>query len=517
MEKETLLGQRDSEIEKIKEHNRRVVTDLERKVRLAESCRNDENRELKDLRMQLEQAINERDVLENQVAQLRVKNESLAEEVEQKHAELNDLIESEKFLTLELEDRERIINELEVRASNIDDVEKLKEEKFDLLERIEEREDVLKSLQDESIENKSVIDNLKSKLENKEREIAMMISQAEELDGLLNRADHDVHESREKVKLLEKEMEEFQKSSTSIAQLEEIQKERDRLVADVTRMDSIVKAMTVNSDQVDSQYKSRIAELESEIQSLQGSLNSSENRIEALTKERELLARKIEKFGAAKTTTVSPKKSTALVDAETKINALEMELSSMRRAIVDDDNSYDSSLTGMGPEDTSGPTPSPPLTDNVMKAENMFHDAVDLCSEGNFSEAVALLEQASAVLSRLSKPEISKNDAETLKILESDIYGQLGVAFQSLSQVPEAIEAYTTAVDVDPQAHACHANLAVLLHHQSRMKDAENHARIAIDLAPEIDEYQTLLSQIKSFVPLTNGGGSGKFRASTQW
>jgi tetratricopeptide (TPR) repeat protein len=187
-----------------------------------------------------------------------------------------------------------------------------------------------------------------------------------------------------------------------------------------------------------------------------------------------------------------------------------------------DDNSYESSLTGgneTGGGGMDGPTPSPPLTDNVMKAENMFHDAVDLCSEGNFAEAVALLEQASAVLSRLSKSEISKNDAETLKILESDIYGQLGVSFQSLSQVNEAIEAYMTAVDVDPQAHACHANLAVLLHHQSRLKEAEHHARVAIQLAPEIEEYETLLTQIKSFTPVsgTGGGGTSKFRASTQW
>ena len=99
-----------------------------------------------------------------------------------------------------------------------------------------------------------------------------------------------------------------------------------------------------------------------------------------------------------------------------------------------------------------------------------------------------------------------------MKILESDIYGQLGVAFQSLSQVPEAIEAYTTAVDVDPQAHACHANLAVLLHHQGRSKEAESHAKIALHLDPEIDAYQALLIQIRAIHTSPK-----LLRASTKW
>ena len=75
------------------------------------------------------------------------------------------------------------------------------------------------------------------------------------------------------------------------------------------------------------------------------------------------------------------------------------------------------------------------------------------------------------------------------------------MAFQSLAQIPEAIDSYTTAVSVDPEAHACHANLAVLLHHQSRSGEAEKHAQIASDLAPDAQQYEALLEQIRGDMP----------------
>ena len=457
--------------------------------------------------------------MQKQLVQLRSKNESLVVEMDQKISEINELIESEKFLSLELEDRENMIAGLQVHANSKDELDKLKEEKMDLLERIEEREDMLKSLQDESVEKKGEVEKLRDQLESKEREIAMMISQAEELDGLLSRADQDVHASREKVAALEKEIDEIRKNSSQIGG--EAQKERDKLAAEMARLDSLLKATTVNSDTLANQLREQISSLQLQVENLKQSESISENRIKILTDEKNLLTTKLAAASASTTKTTSSPKS--------KINALEKELTLMKRALgrEENDSSYDTSLTGNREnteEEDDGVTPSPaPLTENVLKAENMFHDAVDLCGEASFGEAVALLEQASAILSRLSKSEISKNDATTLKILESDIYGQLGVAFQSLSQVAEAIEAYMTAVDVDPEAHACHANLAVLLHHQSRLKEAETHAKIAIELAPEIDEYTALLSQIKSFTPIaTSGGGGGgyssnKFRASTNW
>jgi tetratricopeptide (TPR) repeat protein len=291
------------------------------------------------------------------------------------------------------------------------------------------------------------------------------------------------------------------------------------LISDVARLDSLLKATTVNSDTLANQLRDQISTLKNEVEISRQGQQAAENRAKILNDEKILLTSKLE---SVKMTSVSPKK---IADSESKISALERELSSMKRAFgkpkKESDDDLTSSLTGHVSEEDEddGVTPSPdlPLTENVLKAENMFHDAVDLCAEGSFAEAVALLEQASAILARLPKSEISKNDPTTLKILESDIYGQLGVAFQSLSQVAEAIEAYMTAVDVDPEAHACHANLAVLLHHQSRLKEAETHAKIAIELAPDIDEYQTLLSQIKTFTPTPAGPANHKFRASTNW
>ena len=508
-ENSNLVSQRDSEMDKLKDHHRRVILDLERKTRLAETSRTEDSKELRDLQIQFEQVATERDSLQNQLNQVRVKNDSLAQEIDQKINEINELIESEKFLSLELEDREKVISELQLDANVREDLEKLRDEKLDLLERIEEREDMLKSLQDESGENKTAIERLKEKLESKEREIGMMISQAEELDGLLSRADQDVHTSREKLAAVEKELDEVRRSNQAGGN--ELQKERDKLTADVARLDSLLKATTVNSDTLANQLRDQISVLQREIESLRQGQQAAENRARALNDEKNLLTSKLESVKPN-----SPKKVT-----ESKISALERELSSMKRAFGQPKKESDDDLTSsLGEDEDDGVTPSPdlPLTENVLKAENMFHDAVDLCAEGSFAEAVALLEQASAILSRLPKGEISRNDPTTLKILESDIYGQLGVAFQSLSQVAEAIEAYMTAVDVDPDAHACHANLAVLLHHQSRLKEAETHAKIAIELAPEIDEYQTLLSQIKTFTPAPAGPTNhNKFRASTNW
>ena len=440
LEKEQAISEREGEMEKLKEHHRRVVADLERKTRMAQQSKTEEGKELRDLRHLYEGVLSEKNRFEKSNLELKGKIEQLNDDLIRRDSELAELIESEKFLSLELEDREKRISQIQSSEANVAEIEKLKEERLDLLERVEEREDYLKALQDEAGVNAAKISQLQAKLESKEREIASMISQADELDNLLARADQDVTSSRVKIQALTAEL--------------------DSLRAVGGKAESIVKAMTVNADQMRKQFEAEKEGLTS--------------RLNAVIDERDRLTSLVEK------------REGRSLDAETKISELETELENIRNAMHqkrpsgDEDNNFD-------------------VVSSVEKAEGLFHEAVELCSESEFEHAVSLLQNAAQVLANLSKTEIAgTQDQESLRILESDIYGQLGVAFQSLSQVAEAVQSYTTAVDIDPEAHACHANLAVLLHHQSRGKEAEGHAALASQLAPDIEEYQQLLSQIKS-------------------
>ena len=510
-----MASEKETEIDKMKEHHRRVVADMERRTRLAEQTKVDESKELKEMRRIHEELINEKGRIENLNFELKIRCDQLTQDIRSRDQEINDLIESEKFLSLELEDREKHVAQLELQRGSPNSIEmdKLREERLDLLEKIEEREDMLKSLQDESVANRTKFAELESRLDQKQREIATMISQADELDSLLRRADQDVTSSRVKIQALTSEIESLRsssaKSQSATESLSEAEKERDSLRSELAKLDAIIKAMTINADQV-----KRGLELE---------VKKTEQERDLVHNEKEKLARKVDMLLKQQSV-----KDPALVDAEYKIGQLEQELENMRRE-MERDNSYDSisqkrqgdaqisTLSALqasldADEDHSR------MTENVSKAETLFHQAVDLCTAGDYAEAVNFLEQAAHALSQLSTGEVSANDPETLKILESDIFGQLGVAFQSLSQVAEAIDSYTTAVDVDPEAHACHANLAVLLHHQSRIKEAETHASIAVKLASEIEEYRQLLSQIKGASNVTlSSPKHSSLRHSTRW
>ena len=456
-EKEQAVSERESELEKLREHNRRVVSDLERKARMAQQSKTEEGKELREMRQLYEGVNGEKLRLERTNFELKAKIDQLTDDLIRRDSELAELIESEKVLTLEME-----------KASEI---EKIREENLDLLERVEEREDHLKALQDESAASQAKIAQLQASLSEKEKEIASMIAQADELDSLLSRADEDVTSSRVKIQALTAELESVRNNSGS--------------KAEVARLDAMVKALTVNTDQLRKNFDNEKEALCS--------------RLNAVSNERDRLTSLIEQQREGR-------------DAEKKIAELESELVRIRLAMQPAAARADSECGGdqQGEEETS--------SSNVEKAESLFHKAVELCSESEFEHAVTLLQRAAEILSMLSKNEISKNDIDTLRVLESDIYGQLGVAFQSLSQVPEAVHAYTTAVDIDPEAHACHANLAVLLHHQSRAKEAESHASLAAQLAPDIEEYLQLLAQIKSAANVTlSSPVSPRMRHSTRW
>ena len=532
------VTEKDAELEKLKEHNRRVVADLERKTRLAQQSKSEDGKELKELKPLYDKAISDLSHLE----ELNREYKRRVDELEQDMAEMT---ESEKFLSLELEERERVIAQLELKegkfSSLSNEIENLKEERLDLLEKVEEREETLKSVQDE-------VGTLQSKLAQRDKEVASMVSQADELDSLLARADQDVSSSRLKIQALSMELDSLRASSGTNSG--ELKQRIVSLEAELAKRESTIQALTMD------------------ITNARSDRDQITHRLETVMDERDRLTARLEEMME------SPKKAAALADAEQKIGQLERELNSLRKAIEtsnsdDHDDSiilqpqtskripeqvvnrrigfdehdldsrvstserkggeqHDFSRVPQQSSNNRGPSrmevtresPVSPvgeyfdhfgeLSENVGRAEVLFHQAVDVCTDARFSEAVTLLEEAAKTLASLPKEEIDVNDPDTLRILESDIYGQLGVAFQCLSQVPEAIQAYTTAVDVDPEAHACHANLAVLLQHQSRLKEAEEHAGIAVQLAPDIEEYEQLLRQI-SAAPQT------LLRHSTRW
>lgn len=502
-ELEKAKSSKTQEIEKLEDHHRRVVQDLERKTRLAQQSRSEEGKELKELRPLYEKTLSEKLQIETLNFEYKRRIEDLERDLRARERDVEEITESEKFLALELEDREKVIAQLESASSKFNalnqEIEKLKEERMDLLEKIEEREDMLKSLQDSSQSFAQKISELETKLAQKDKEVAAMVAQADELDSLLSRADQDVTSSRLKIQALTAELEAMRTSSG--ASNSELKLKIVNLEEDFKKLEFAKRNL-----------QDELSDKSKEIQRLEQEMGKTNHRLESLIDERDRLTTRLEQILA------SPKKTAALVDAEKKIGQLERELDSMRRAIefggssgnddslVLDDRPRQLFAQKIIPESPSGKQDFQQtdesyygqLTERVAKAESLFHEAVDVCTDAEFETAVSLLEQAAKTLASLPKEEIDQNDPDTLRVLESDIYGQLGVAFQCLSQVPEAIQAYATAVEVDPEAHACHANLAVLLQHQSRLKEAEEHANDAVRLAPKIEEYQQLLAQIQS-------------------
>ena len=230
---------------------------------------------------------------------------------------------------------------------------------------------------------------------------------------------------------------------------------------------------------------------------------SSRDRVRELLAENDSLSLKIEGMASKVESTRQDEKieSQSLFLKTSTMTKLEHELDSIRASIALN-GSTDSSdckpqlSTAMATPALVPRTPSPrsiaPVT--VADIDAQFREAIHMCDLKEYDDAVQLLEEASTWLAQLSPSELC--DVDALKILESDIYGQLGIAFQSLNQIPEAIDAYRTAVHVDPEAHACHANLAVLLNHVGRHAEAEKHACFAADQEPDSPEYATLLNEI---------------------
>ena len=111
-----------------------------------------------------------------------------------------------------------------------------------------------------------------------------------------------------------------------------------------------------------------------------------------------------------------------------------------------------------------------------------------LCDRWEHRKAIDTLLEALEILDREKATRTGTASSQQYTMMVADVWGQLGVCYQSISQVDAAVEAYATAVEVDESSHACHANLAVLygLRGDSR---AHEHIATALLLDPNNVSY----------------------------
>lgn len=135
--------------------------------------------------------------------------------------------------------------------------------------------------------------------------------------------------------------------------------------------------------------------------------------------------------------------------------------------------------------------------------------AVELRKEFKKAESLCEASQHDASLPRflhvLSQVQ-GQSDPE-LRRLEAEIQAYLGVAFQSVGQVQDAVDAYTSAVEIDPALHVCHGNLASLHSYLRNERLARKHLTAALERDPANPAYLKLrdlldtMAQASSMAP----------------
>ncbi|CAE7210578.1 unnamed protein product [Symbiodinium pilosum] len=127
-----------------------------------------------------------------------------------------------------------------------------------------------------------------------------------------------------------------------------------------------------------------------------------------------------------------------------------------------------------------------------MAAQECFQQAEVLCQRQRFSEAVPLFRRT---LEILQESGLGTEPGTSGAVITAEVWAHLGVAMQSLDQVPEAIESYKRAVSLDPALHVCFANLATLHAYLNDSQKALEYIGSAIELDPENRTYTQLRRQ----------------------
>lgn len=124
-----------------------------------------------------------------------------------------------------------------------------------------------------------------------------------------------------------------------------------------------------------------------------------------------------------------------------------------------------------------------------------------LCELGEHRSAVAMLTEALALLRGIADDRdrvTTGEEAREYTMIVADVWGQLGVCYQSIADVGAALQAYRTAVEVDVTSHACHANLAVLYGLRNEHAKAAEHIRLALVYDPDNASYAQVQQQLPS-------------------
>jgi len=120
----------------------------------------------------------------------------------------------------------------------------------------------------------------------------------------------------------------------------------------------------------------------------------------------------------------------------------------------------------------------------------VFHVGLEYCDAQEFAEAALFFERTLEL--------IQQGDSGDFQIQEAEVWAQLGVAMQSTDRANEALQAYQQAVQLAPEHHACHANLAMLYGHQKDFKLASEHIGIALRLDPQNESYLAVLDDLEA-------------------
>eukprot|EP00929_Paragymnodinium_shiwhaense_P015420 TRINITY_DN12350_c0_g2_i2.p1 TRINITY_DN12350_c0_g2~~TRINITY_DN12350_c0_g2_i2.p1 ORF type:complete len:1985 (+),score=659.24 TRINITY_DN12350_c0_g2_i2:230-6184(+) len=128
----------------------------------------------------------------------------------------------------------------------------------------------------------------------------------------------------------------------------------------------------------------------------------------------------------------------------------------------------------------------PPQASLPASAREAFRRAEECCDRQEYAEAVPLFR---VVLKTLEEPSSKDSVPAALK---AEVWAHLGVAMQSLDRVPEAIDAYKRAVQLEPSLHVCFANLAALHAYLHDFDQAEGYVQQALTLEPGNPTYEQI-------------------------
>mmetsp|Transcript_107524 Transcript_107524/g.169713 ORF Transcript_107524/g.169713 Transcript_107524/m.169713 type:complete len:523 (+) Transcript_107524:154-1722(+) len=131
---------------------------------------------------------------------------------------------------------------------------------------------------------------------------------------------------------------------------------------------------------------------------------------------------------------------------------------------------------------------------NEMLGRDLFRRAEALCAQQRHEEAIPLFEEVLKVLRDHNNETL---DQRALVVAQADVWAHLGVSMQSLDRMHEALASYGRAVALNPELHACFANLATLHLYLRNTETARRHIGRALEVKPEEEAYLEIQKEVE--------------------